>query len=89
MKFGVAGEDADAAFCFDDAMHHLVGADMFPNAFEEAASDPAVAIRPGERTFFLGFAGGKIVDAGPSGGVFGERAVIVAAGVIHIPVHEA
>ena len=29
------------------------------------------------------------MDAGPRGGVFGERALIVAAGVVHVPVHEA
>ena len=89
MKFGVAGEDADAAFCFGDAMDHLIRADIFADAFEKAARDPAVAFGPGERAFFFGFAGGEIVDAGPGGGVFGERAVIVAAGVVHVPVHEA
>ena len=30
----------------------------------------------------------EIVDAGPGGRVFGQRAVIVAAGVVHVPVHE-
>ena len=88
MKFGVAGKDAEAAFCFDDAMHHLVGADIFADAFKKAASDPAVAFRPGERAFLFGFAGGERVDAGPGGGVFGERAVVVAAGVVHVPVNK-
>src|SRR5260370_15019332 len=70
-------------------MNNLVGADVFADAFEQAARDPAVAFGRGERALLLGFARGKIVDAGPGGGVFGERAVIVAAGVVHVPVHEA
>src|SRR5580658_5860155 len=88
LEFGVARENVYATFCFGDAMDHLIGADVFADAFEEAARDPAVAFGPSERAFFFGFARGKIVDARPGGGVFGERAVIVAAGVVHIPVDQ-
>ena len=89
LEFSVAGEDADAAFCFRDAMDHLIGADIFTNAFEEAPSDPPVAFGPGERSFFFGFPRREIVDAGPRGSVLGERAIVVAADVVHVPVDEA
>ena len=89
LKLGVAGEDADAAARLGDAVDHLAGADVCADAFEEAASNPAVAFGPGERAFFLGLAGRKIVNAGPGGSAARERAVIVAAGVVHIPVQQA
>src|SRR5580692_3881808 len=89
LEFGVAGENADAAFGFGDAVDHLICADVFAYSFEETSRDPAVSFGPGERAFFFGFAGREIVDSSPGGGVFGERAVVVAAGVVHVPVHEA
>ena len=39
-----------------DAADHLICADVFADAFEEAAGDPAVAFGPGERAFFFLFA---------------------------------
>src|SRR5580692_486669 len=88
QKSGVAGEDADAAFCFRDAMDHLIDTDVFADPFQKAAGDPAIAFGPSERAFFFHFAGREIVDAGPGGSVPGECAVIVAAGVVHVPVDE-
>ncbi len=89
LKFSVAGEDACGAARLRDAVHHLAGADVSADAFEEAAGDPAVAFRPGEWAFFIELAGRKIMNAGPSGSAARERAVIVAAGVVHVPVQEA
>src|SRR5579871_1091229 len=66
-------------------MDHDAGADVAIEFFEEAADDPAVAFGPGQRTFFIGFSGGEVVDAGPCGDVLGESAVIVAAGVVDVP----
>ena len=57
---------------WSNAMHHLVGADVFADAFKETTRDPAVAFRPGERAFFFGFARGEIVNAGPRGRVSGS-----------------
>jgi hypothetical protein len=88
LEFDFAGENADPAFCLGNAVNHLVGADVSADSFEEAARDPAVAFGPGERAFLFGFTRGKIVDPGPGGGVLGERAVVVAAGVVHVPVDE-
>ena len=67
----------------------MICADIFADAFEETASDPAVAFGPGDGAFFFGFAGREIVDAGPGGGIFRERTVVVTAGVIHVPIHQA
>jgi hypothetical protein len=63
-------------------------ADVLADAFEQAAGDPAVAFGPGERAFFFLFARREIVNASPRGCVFGEGAVVVAAGVVHVPVDE-
>ena len=89
LKLGFAGEDAGAAARRRDAVHHLAGSNVSANAFEEAARDPAIAFGPGERAFFFGLAGRKIVNAGPGRSVARERAVIVAAGVVHVPVEKA
>ena len=86
LKLGFLGKDARAAACLCDAVHHLAGANVSADAFEEATGDPAVAFRPSERAFFLGLSGRKIMNAGPSGSVACQRAVIVAAGVVHVPV---
>src|SRR5580765_7629101 len=88
LKFGVAGEDAEAPFRFHNAMSHFVGANIFSDALEKAAGNPTVSLGPGERAFLLSLTRRKIVDAGPGGSVFRKRAVIVAAGVIHVPVHK-
>src|SRR4029077_9721475 len=88
LKFALAGEDAEACFCFRDAMNHFVGANIFAEALEKSAGDPAIAFGPRERAFLFGFARRKIVDASPGGSISGERAVIVAAGIVHVPVHE-
>ena len=87
MKFGLSGKDAEAAFYLRNAVDHLIGANVFADSLEKAPRDPTVAFGPGERTFFFGFAGGKIMNASPGGCVFRERAVVVASSVIHIPVH--
>ena len=50
------------------------------------AGDPAVAFRPRQRTFFLRIARGEIMDARPRRRVFRQRAIIVAAGVVDVPV---
>jgi hypothetical protein len=89
LKFGVASKYAGATARLLDAMDHLAGSNVAADAFQQAASDPAVAFGPGERTFFLGLAGRKIVDAGPSGSVAGKRAVVVTASVVHVPVKKA
>ncbi len=89
LKFRIAGEDAGAAARLGDATHHLAGANVCADVFEEATGDPAVAFRPGERAIFFGLAGRKIVNAGPCGGIARERAVVVAASVIHVPVQKA
>src|SRR5205807_508615 len=61
-EFSVACEDANAAERLGNAMNHLTRADVRADALEEAAGDPAVTFGPGERTFFVGLAGRKIVD---------------------------
>src|SRR5215472_2399125 len=67
-------------------MHHLAGADEFPQAFEQAAHNPAVTFGPGQRAFFFWFARGEILNPCPSGGLIGGSAVVVPATVIHVPV---
>jgi len=64
----------------------LVGANVCSDAFEETAGNPAVAFGPGERAFFFGFTGRKIVNSGPGRSVARERAVVVAASVVCVPV---
>jgi hypothetical protein len=53
LKFGAAGEDAEAPFRFHNAMDHFIGANIFSDAFEKAARNPAVSLGPGERAFLL------------------------------------
>src|SRR5258708_19856253 len=72
-----------------EGVGELGGAGVLAGAFGGAAGDPAVAFRPGEWAFLLGHAGRKIMNAGPRGSVARERAVIVAAGVVHVPVQRA
>src|SRR5215467_665915 len=67
-------------------MHHLAGADEFPQAFEQAAHNPAVTFGPGQRAFFFWFARGEILNPCPSRGLIGGSAVVVPATVIHVPV---
>ena len=66
----------------------MICADVCADAFEKAAGDPAVAFGPGERAFFFLFTRSEIVNAGPGGRVFGESAVVIAAGVVHVPIYE-
>jgi len=88
LKLHFASEEACAAARLRDAVHHLGGANVFADAFEEAARDPAVAFGPGERAFFLGLAGRKIMNACPGRSVARKRAVIVAAGIVYVPVQK-
>src|SRR5438128_641002 len=88
LKLSFAGEDADTAAGLCDLVHHLTSANVLADALKEAAGDPAVAFRPGERAFFLGLAGREIMDSGPSGSVARERTVIVAACVVHVLMQE-
>src|SRR6266478_6394085 len=89
LEFGVAGKDACATASLRDAVDHLSRANVCAETLEEAARDPAIAFGPGERAFFLGLTGRKIMDTGPSGSVACESAVIVAASVVHVPMEKA
>src|ERR1700741_424141 len=51
--------------------------------------NPAVALGPGEWTFFLGLAGSEVVYARPRRSLRRKRAVVVAAAVIHIPIENS
>ncbi len=78
----------EASFlCLRNPVHHSIGLHKVSDTLEQSADDPAIAFGPGERTFFFRFARGKVVDSRPGGSV-GERAVIVAAAVVHVPVQE-
>src|SRR5260370_16691467 len=89
LKLGFAGENAGAAAVLRDAVHHLAGADVSADELEEAARDPAVAFGPGERAFFLGFAGRKKMNAGPGGRVARPRPLLAPPRVIHFPLQPA
>ena len=89
LEFDVARKNACATARLCDAVHHLAGANICANAFEEAAGNPAIAFGPGERAFFLRLAGREIMDAGPGGSVAREGSVIVAASVVHVPMEKA
>src|SRR5437879_13456792 len=74
LKFGIAHKDARASASLGDAVDHLTGANVCAETLEEAASNPAIAFGPGERAFFLGLAGRKIMEASPGGSVARGRA---------------
>src|SRR6266567_523262 len=88
LKLSFAGEDADTAAGLCDLVHHLTSANVLADALKEAPGDPAVAFGPGERAFFLRLAGREIMDSGPGRSGARERAVIVATGVVHVPMQE-
>src|SRR6266700_7949095 len=89
LKLSFAGKDADATARLRDLVHHLTSANVLADALEEAPGNPAVAFGPCERAFFLGLAGREIMDSGPRGSVARERAVIVAAGGVQVPMQES
>src|SRR5258707_9448896 len=68
-----------------DSVHYRAGLNVAAQLLEQLLRDPAVAFGPSERSFFFGVARCEIVDAGPCGGVTGERAVVVTAGVVDVP----
>src|ERR1039458_5212667 len=68
-----------------DSVDNRAGLDVTAQLLDQLLRDPAVAFGPSERSFFLRVARCEIVDAGPGGSVLGQRAVIVAAGVVYVP----
>src|SRR5450631_202331 len=68
-----------------DSVHYRAGLNVAAQLLEQLLRDPAVAFGPRERSFFFGVARCEIVDAGPGGGVTGQRAVVVTAGVVDVP----
>ena len=56
-----------------------------PTRSQQLLHDPAVALRPGQRALLVVLARREIVKPGPGGHVGRQRAVVVAAGVVHVP----
>src|SRR5437660_5752308 len=78
-------EDPQLVAIARDSVHTRPGAYIAVEFIKQPLRDPAVALRPRERTFFLRVARSEVMNAGPCGSIFRQSAIVVAAGVVDVP----
>src|SRR5580658_8600643 len=85
LKFRVAGKYAHFIFGLCNPMDQLAGSNMISDNLKQTTRNPTVAFGPCQRALLLLFTRSEVVNTRPGRRVFGQRAIIIPAGVIHVP----